>query len=186
MAKYTRRSFVKRSGSATLSAALGLGLLPSLTRKLHAADSSNLTGIKANAPQGLNVTTTKTLESGGTLELELNQVLSAPAGLCVLSIRVTQTYRVKLKKTLNGVTYRADANWVREYTWKCENGNPAKSVNYDTTPSAAIGSQPTGLAIQISTNADNTQSLSIFCDGKDNSVAWPGQVTCECCPFLSI
>jgi hypothetical protein len=46
MSQITRRSFVKRTGGVTLGAALGLGLLPSVTRKLHATDSSVGEGIK--------------------------------------------------------------------------------------------------------------------------------------------
>ena len=68
MKKITRRTFAKRTGGATLGSAIGLGILPSITRKLHATDNSGdtppptpaLVVKQLNFPQtlgGLNNTT---------------------------------------------------------------------------------------------------------------------------------
>jgi hypothetical protein len=38
----TRRTFVKRTSEMTLGSVLGLGILPSITRKLHAIDGSEI------------------------------------------------------------------------------------------------------------------------------------------------
>ena len=47
MSQVTRRSFVKRTGAMTLGAALGVGVIPSMTRRLRAADlSSQGPGVK--------------------------------------------------------------------------------------------------------------------------------------------
>jgi hypothetical protein len=128
MTNYTRRSFVKRSGSATLGAALGLGLLPSLTRKLHAGDTSTCGGggtsgsiqvLLGDLPKPVSQS-----YRGGVLSLSLAVTLSAAPAACVPSILVTVRRTARYDKSVNGSSYVGLITRTDLLYWRCQNGAP--------------------------------------------------------------
>lgn len=133
MTKYTRRSFVKRTGSATLGAALGLGLLPSLTRKLHAADTSTGEGVKTTNTLGVGVTS-KIDVPGGRLCLSVKFTINpGTPNTCVLAIEGKKHFTMHFE-FLNG-----QSNFVGEFfqtvVYTCRNGG----VVVTPTPNNNIG-----------------------------------------------
>lgn len=121
MNKFSRRTFVKRTGAATLGSALGLGLLPSLTRKLYAVDSSTASsGIAAYltspvVPVNFSV-------GGGLLTLTITQSCTAASGTCVNSLCVTVKRNAKYTKTVSGKNYVGDITRTDSLYWRCESG----------------------------------------------------------------
>lgn len=136
MSHSTRRVFIKKSGAATLGSVLGLGLLPSLTRRLHATDQSGgLTNIK------LSYTQTSLSQSwgylGGTLTLKIQLSSSPGNGVCsgsaVMSVTRTATYTKSLPK----VTWSASYSEISNIIWQCVGGvATATSVTHPTPPSS--------------------------------------------------
>ena len=126
MSKFTRRTFVKR-GSATLGAVLGLGLLPSLTRKLHATDQSTpppaANGVKFDYEGNGTASRTDTYQ-GGTLTMSITFTCSPAKGVCgavgLMSVLRSATFVT----TLSGVNYRAAATDLSLCTWQCVGGAP--------------------------------------------------------------
>lgn len=152
MTKYTRRSFVKRTGSATLGAALGLGLLPSLTRKLHAADTSTSQGVngkwkKNDAGDALKVvaplpqaaclpsqTANATLPgNAGSFTVGIQQSM-APFQVCSNSVTVTEVLWINITAVINGVQRNFAKTWSRGRIFKCEGSAPVPQ-DVDPTPS---------------------------------------------------
>jgi hypothetical protein len=132
MTKITRRSFVKRSGAATLGSALGLGVLPSLTRRLHAQDTS------LESSQGVTILfkTASDLSAysvnGGQLTIKQVLTVSTAAGLCVPSLKATRTYDYKFTKVVNNLEYTGIASAVVHRYYKCINGVPTITYAYGT------------------------------------------------------
>jgi len=191
MTRYTRRSFVKRSGSATLGAALGLGLLPSLTRKLHAADNSGGTGIKALVPASTQLEVSNTTNvQGGQLELKVKHVLPATNTCVTPKIAHTVEYTAKFTVNIGGVAYQGLGGWSRTREWDCAQGT-VRLISDSGMP----GSEPiqiksasgqTGGSIQVATfpppqvpppaPGDGTHGASVFLsNAKSQSVInmWP-------------
>src|SRR5262245_22382340 len=131
MTNYTRRSFVKRTGSATLGAALGLGLLPSLTRKLHAADTSAAKGVLALNPSGERRATFPTIVSiphpngpvvVGNLTLSCEYIGSPPFGSCVPSLTITRKLSLSFEIVAGGLSYlEKEKNWTMTGRFRCVN-----------------------------------------------------------------
>ncbi len=142
MIKVTRRTFIKRSGTATLGSVLGLGLLPSLTRKLHATDQSvppvtkSANGVKfqyekASLTQGWDV-------KGGKLSISITLSSSPEQGVCaltgVISVLRTATFALLHSK----VEYTGKVTDLSLVTWQCQNGVPqAVYVAHPSPPSTA-------------------------------------------------
>lgn len=125
MSKISRRIFVKRTGGTTLGAALGLGLIPSLTRKLHAEDTSS-----PPPSPGVRVlwSTNKISDSwsvgGGTLTLTITQSASVAPDTCVPSLRVTVIRNSNYVKTVGDKSYVGNHAITDHYYWRCEEGVP--------------------------------------------------------------
>lgn len=122
MEKISRRAFVKRSGAVTLGSVLGLGMLPSLTRKLHAADSSRvaITGVNLNWTSGSMSSVTPYM--GGELEVGISIDGDAPKGQCNLTATM-HIYRYAIyRKTIEGTGYFGCSWDDAYYTWHCMYG----------------------------------------------------------------
>jgi len=137
MSRFTRRVFIKRGGAATLGSVLGLGLLPSLTRKLHATDQSGgeSTQVKLTYAQPAKKQSWQYM--GGTLTLTIQLVSSPESGVCsgtaVMSVARTAIYT----KASSRVTYTASFSEIANVTWQCIGGvATATSVTHPTTPSS--------------------------------------------------
>lgn len=139
MSKFTRRVFIKKSGVATLGSVLGLGLLPSLTRKLHATDESG------EPPGSCNINVPQSNSNGswqcmsGTVALSISLAASTDVGQCeeapVLSLTRTASYtRVKPR-----VTYKATYTEIAAVTWQCNGGTvSATSVTHPSGPPGSL------------------------------------------------
>ncbi len=137
MSRFTRRVFIKRGGAATLGSALGMGLLPSLTRKLHATDQSG--GVPTNVKLTYSQTAKKQSWQymGGTLTITIQLVSSPESGVCsgsaVMSVSRTAIYT----KVSPKVTYTASYSEIANVTWQCIGGvATATSVTHPTPPSS--------------------------------------------------
>ena len=201
MTQYTRRSFIKRAGSASLGTALGLGLIPSVTSKLKAADTSTLaTGVVMQ----LNGTTTRATNSstsygGHNIEVGV-EILSYPTpGTCLRSIAVR--WRRWYQVTLVGSTTPTLSQQIWTVTWTCVNGVLSSSTQYDTSamtlndlPYPAVAPNPPG---SVTVNHDDTQvsegsnalSVVVF-DGFEENFSTPVTTpalshSVVCCPLAA-
>ncbi len=194
MTNITRRTFVKRSGAATLGSALGLGILPSLTRRLHAEDTSTSSDAGVSA-QYTSIYDLAPFEvNGGTLTVEQKLKVSAPAYACVSSLQVVRAYTFNYIKTVSGVVYRASAFGEMKRYYKCINGIPTITYAYGDSlgpvPITSVksdGSAAIGLmepAIRESDGGTNGQGEArfVFSDGKwgdwNTGANLPYQVFC--------
>ncbi len=137
MEKLTRRSFVKRSGAVTLGSVLGLGVLPSLTRKLHATDLSMalVTGVSFNWPAVSMVT--KSRSGKGEIELGIAIDADAPKGQCNLTATM-HIYRYAIyRETRNGSAYFGCSWDDCYYTWHCMNGVVGMKSGHGTSSGPA-------------------------------------------------
>jgi hypothetical protein len=128
MSKISRRIFVKRTGASSLGAALGLGLIPSLTRKLHAEDTS-APPPPPPVPGVLVLWTTNQINDswtvgGGTLTLSITQSASAPLNTCTGVLRITVVRAATYLKTIGAKTYVGNHSITDHYYWRCESGVP--------------------------------------------------------------
>jgi len=174
MTKISRRTFVKRSGAATLGGALGLGILPSLTRRLHASDTSTQAGSGVEILYSSVTDLASYKVNGGNLTI--SQVLASTAvpGSCVPSLKATRSYVFDYTKVVNGLTYNAHVTLEVHRYYSCVNGAPTVTYAYGNNIGLtgiyagkhAIGTMEPGV-----TNADGGQSSSgkarlIFADGE--------------------
>jgi hypothetical protein len=132
MTKITRRTFVKRSGAATLGSALGLGVLPSLTRRLHAEDTSleSSQGVAILFKTANDVSVFSV--NGGLLTVSQVLTVSTASGLCVPSLKTTRAYDFNYSKTVDGVVYTGKAAGVVHRYYKCIDGVPTVTYAYGT------------------------------------------------------
>lgn len=139
MSDVTRRVFIKRGGAATLGSALGLGLLPSLTRKLHATDQSgDVTNCKLNHP--LLPLSEDYAVMGGVLTMSITLAASSGNGVCsgsaVMNVMRSATYTRKLLPRL-AWSYTATFREISNVTWQCLGGVPtATSVTHPVPPTS--------------------------------------------------
>ena len=135
MTRFTRRVFIKRGGAATLGSVLGLGLLPSLTRKLHATDQSG------GDPRNVKLTYDEAAKTqswqylGGTLTISIQLVSSPESGVCsgtaVMGVSRTAIYT----KASPRATYTASYSEIANVIWQCIGGvATATSVTHPTPP----------------------------------------------------
>lgn len=135
MSKFTRRVFLKRSGTATLGSVLGLGLLPSLTRKLHATDESG-DPTEARLTCDLDTLSQSWAYMGGTLSLSIVLSPSLGSGVCGSAPVMTVTRTATYVKETKVVTYSAAFSEVSDVTWQCIGGVvTATSVTHPVPPS---------------------------------------------------
>jgi hypothetical protein len=148
MTQYTRRSFIKRAGSASLGTALGLGLVPSITNKLKAVDtSSGVMGVVMQLTSASSSATASTAYAGGTINAGVAIIQMPTAGTCLLSISVV--WRRWLSYARGGATiFTSEQRW--RTTWTCVNGAPSmvkQYLNIDGTDPAP-GTVPTGQVLR--------------------------------------
>ena len=155
MNKLSRRSFVKRTGAATIGSALGLGLLPSLTRKLYAVDSSTASsGVAAYITSPVVPVTVPV--NGGLLTLTITQSCTAAPGVCVNSLCVTVKRNARFTKTVSGKNYVGDITRTDSLYWRCESG--VATLFY------ASHSQPVSAPIANVTDPADTRGV-VYPDG---------------------
>lgn len=180
MSTFTRRSFVKKSGVATIGGVFGLGLLPSLTRKLHATDQSLTIAGTRPAAQSTGISLTLQLASktqsweylGGTLVMSLQLTPTPAAGVCagsvVMSVLRTAVYTFVKSNGIGGmknVTYKGTAKYNTLVTWLAENGVArfisAVPIAPTTAPDVAIANveasnETIGTLFTVGTHASDT------------------------------
>jgi hypothetical protein len=197
MTKYTRRSFVKRTGSATLGAALGLGLLPSLTRKLHAADTSVSQGVygkwKKNPNNDSKEGTVKvltpvpdtasqpaetlvhTLANGaGTVTTGIQRSM-APYKDCCNSVTVTDILSINVTAVVAGQQRVYNKSWNRRNVYLCENGTPTPT-EVDGTPSKIYfpeGSNATNSLVEVDICTSPLKAVVTPRGVPPKEVTWP-------------
>ena len=129
MTHYTRRSFIKRAGSASLGTALGLGLIPSLTSKLKASDTSG--GIQGVVMQvtssSTSATATPVAFAGGTLNAGVAITQMPTAGVCYAQIVVK--WRRWFSYIRGGATIFSEQQLFAT-TWICEDGEATWEKQY--------------------------------------------------------
>lgn len=158
MNKITRRSFVKRTGGVSLGSVLGLGLLPSVTRRLHAADFSSLTnGVSHNlngsapdtsqniAPDYRNAVEVQEYLSsalaGGTLQQWVHVGASLRRQECNYSLSLRITRQAVFSIVVGGVTYiSAPISLYLVLTYDCQNGVLHKEEELNTH--SAVNGEP--------------------------------------------
>jgi hypothetical protein len=198
MTKNTRRSFVKRTGAATLGTALGLGLLPSLTRKLHATDSSeNMPPMGVRLYLAADPQPTQYQYGGGTLTLSITQTASVAAGVCAPSILLTIVRKAVFVKTVNGSTYTGEMKRTDTVYWCCINGVPSyvpgtspsstqpRSAAITNSSGQSIGSM-SGLGVTSSDGLNAYFTASIMLQGNSQESGWfpevgPASYVPSCC-----
>lgn len=135
MDKISRRSFVKRTGGVTLGSVLGLGILPSVTRKLHATDSSifvpaTLPGVKLS--WGETEMRKTVAYFAGSLEIGIVMDADAPKSQCNLT-GTMHAYRYGVyREVRNGSSYSGVAWDDGYYNWHCSNGAATLKSAYGT------------------------------------------------------
>lgn len=142
MTKFTRRNFVKRTGAATIGSALGLGLLPSLTRRLHALDSSTLLAQGVEVLYSNKSTTDSWAVQGGTLTITQTITASAALGACVSSLGVTRKRSYHYIRVKNGKTYVGLTSHTDNQYYRCEGGVPVVFYEYHTWPTPVAVADP--------------------------------------------
>ena len=141
MSKFTRRTFVRR-GTATLGTVLGLGLLPSLTRKLHATDESSPpvvpNGLKFDYAGDGTASRTETFH-GGTLTISIAFTCSPAKGVCSTVGLMSVLRQASFSITLSGVFYKGTAVDLSLVTWQVVDGVPrVTSVTHPNPPTTAM------------------------------------------------
>ena len=151
MSHLTRRSFVKRTGAVTLGSALGLGVLPSVTRKLHATDTSTiLSNIRANPVSLDELLDYPPVSSVGKMRMNIavaSTIGTACGAATIMSVNREAVY-TQVAALLNSarqpvldssgnpimVTYTGRAAISSVATWSCQNGMPAMTTpGHDTS-----------------------------------------------------
>jgi hypothetical protein len=130
MEKISRRSFVKRTGAVTLGSVLGLGILPSVTRRLHATDLSQAI-IKGVAFYWDTMQTSKDNVYGNgvmrivvKLDTEAAKSGSITKGQCYLTGTVTIVREAFCTQTILGQACSGSARNVTTQSWSCKDGVP--------------------------------------------------------------
>jgi hypothetical protein len=136
MEKISRRSFIKRSGAVTLGSVLGLGMLPSVTRKLQAGDVSESILRGVSFSWGVTEISSGPLGyCGGTMELKIKLTPGAPKNQCefagVMKVKRSASFSI----VENGKTFAGEASREFTYNWLCYNGVP--TVNSIDEPGAS-------------------------------------------------
>ena len=152
MIKVTRRTFIRRSGTATLGSVLGLGLLPSLTRKLHATDQSEPTNV--NTSNGVKFgyerdsLTQSWQTKGGTLTITIKFTSSPEKGVCAATGVMSVTRIASFKIIHSKVAYIGTVTDLSLVTWQAQDGVPAVIYVAHPTP-------PTTAPVVAIANPDN-------------------------------
>lgn len=129
MEKISRRSFVKRTGAVTLGSVLGLGILPSVTRRLHATDLSQAI-IKGVAFSWDSLQTSKDNVYGNgimriVVRLETESKSGSIAkGQCYLTGTITIVREAFCTQTILGQACSGSARNVTTQSWSCKDGVP--------------------------------------------------------------
>jgi len=122
MSKITRRSFIKRTGAVTLGSTLGLGLLPSVTRKLYATDLSQFTvfGVIFQSEQLVY----QDFFDYGPGQLEVGMVLNMehPLGQCNIWSKCHIYRYATYREERSGVYYNGTTWDSIHATWECVRG----------------------------------------------------------------
>lgn len=141
MTPISKRTFIKRSGSATLAAALGLGIMQSTSVRVRATDTSVSTaGVKyfADADPDANtqvravapalwvkhyIQSTSAFSYGqGSMEMTVYQDFSAFPNICTQELTV-RIYRIsKYTQYANGIPYIGKAIDYQLRGYRCING----------------------------------------------------------------
>jgi hypothetical protein len=142
MIRVTRRTFIKRSGTATLGSVLGLGLLPSLTRKLHATDQSEPTISKSSNGVKFKFEKASLTQSwdvkGGKLSISINLSSSPEQGVCALTGVMSVLRVASFVITHSRVAYLGKVTDLSLVTWQSQDGVPRPVyVAHPTPPSTA-------------------------------------------------
>jgi hypothetical protein len=144
MNSLNRRSFIKRTGGATLGTALGLGLIPSVTNRLRAADTST-TGVKCNTsppppasgsppPAPVISTSSPALAyAGGQITTGLD-VTVPPTNSCVSSLRIDYSRWIRFDYPGRAPQIMTET-W--SITWACVGGVPTASKSPPVTTPAS-------------------------------------------------
>lgn len=137
MTKFTRRVFIKKSGAATLGSVLGLGLLPSLTRKLHATDQSGETPANIKLSYGQTSLTQSWQYMSGTLSMSIVLASSPGNGVCSGTAIMNVVRRATYTQVRPRVTYTGTVSEISNITWQCVGGvASATSVTHPTPPTS--------------------------------------------------
>ena len=177
---------------------LGMGLLPSLTRKLHALDTSLLLTEAEEAqnvrakfldPHGKGKTQSVSFTyEGGMLILGLSHTVSPGEDTCVGQVTARVIRSAFFGKWVGMLYYQASAQHVRERIYKCINGQVVL-ISDATTPGAlhtpiSCGSSEIGT---LDFYADGSASIFLASKGVDSPAFSPPssfeelQVSVSCC-----
>jgi hypothetical protein len=193
MDKISRRSFVKRSGAVTLGSVLGLGILPSVTRKLHATDYSQtcIQGVKVDWNSN---SYSKTFPYGsGSLELGTALSCSVSKGVCSVTATVHILRYCVYRQTVGGVPCSASSYENAYYTYSCVDGAVVLSVEKGDGNGmqnvVGPGDQVVA-AVQIAPSAGSPQSGPRGQVFQDATSSWGPEMalsavgfTATCCSF---
>lgn len=126
-----RRIFMKRSGGGTLGVLLGMGVIPSVTKRLYAQDVSGEPGISGHlvgvTPTDIDtrlITMTDSRQiSGGTLTTDLSiQFPDTAHDRCVREICVEIVSNMRWEKTVNGKLYHITFHTYQRRYHRCIDG----------------------------------------------------------------
>ena len=176
MSKISKRSFVKRGTAATLGTFLGLGLLPSFTRKLHATDLSvgpTPTGIKFDWKGSGTISRSDTFQ-GGNLSMSISFSCSPAKGVCGTSATMITLRTVTFSITLFGVFYTATATDMSLITWECDQGDALPA--YVSHPKPPTTFQDVAIANPNNPKETVGTLFTIGSRGSDRFVAYGAQV----------
>jgi hypothetical protein len=123
MNQLSRRAFFKRSGTATLAAALGGNLIPSFSSKLKALDTSGgIQGVKASLSSATaSVTSAGHAYAGGIIKTGVAMTTALSKNTC--HGELTLSWRRWITFEING-TVTAQTEQVWSDRWWCDNGTP--------------------------------------------------------------
>lgn len=125
----TRRAFIKRTGSASLGTALGLGLIPSVTTKLKAADTSGgIKGVRATTTSaGITASAAPLAFGGGTVHAGVSFTYLYAAGSC--NAQLVVKWRRWFSYSRSGaVVFTEQQLW--QTSWICSGGSVSSSTQY--------------------------------------------------------
>ena len=157
--RINRRSFVKRTGAVTLGSVLGLGILPSINRRLHATDTSvnpiTVTGVQYSIPAtkdyvtgtsiAFSIANAKEIQDyqstnisdadnpHATQEEWVHIGLSNAPGVCGLSLTEIVTRQVTVTiKLFNAVPFTRTIRIVQPRTLTCQDNQIVTTVGQET------------------------------------------------------
>lgn len=148
MTSLTRRSFIKRTGSATLGTALGLGLIPSVTSKLKAVDTSG--GIQGVVYQPTSKSGSANAApvafAGGTLNAGVSMSTATAAGTC--NAQIVVKWRRWFSYSRDGAAIFTEQQ-LWQTTWICSSGVATYETQYLNEDGSlpAPGATPTAMTL---------------------------------------